>query len=118
DGGYCSGNVPPANHLPAPPSGVEYFTQERLERAIDTSISLDKIDFQLACFVCNLWHPTPVLERWFGKGFSEWEVAGRAAPLFDGHDQPKRPLWGYFAEHNVEWATREIDLAASAGIDV
>ncbi|HEX8524532.1 MAG TPA: glycoside hydrolase family 99-like domain-containing protein [Tepidisphaeraceae bacterium] len=104
--------------LAEPPPGIEYFTQQALERSIDVSAKLDSVPFEVACFVCNLWHPTPVLEKWFGKNFSEWELVRRAAPLFEGHLQPKQPLWGFFPEDTVEWATREIDLAASSGIDI
>ncbi len=104
--------------LSPPPDNIPYFTQQRLEKVIDTTIPIDPVDFQVACFVCNLWHPTPVLEKWFGKNFSEWEVMKRAQPVFPGHQQPKRPLWGIYPEDKVEWATREIDLAASSGIDI
>jgi hypothetical protein len=121
-GAVANQATPTSNQKPAPlappPPGVDYFTQERLEKAIDTSASLDGIDFQAVCYVCNLWHPTPVLEKYHGKGFSEWEICRRAKALFEGHYQPKRPLWGYHKEAEVEWATREIDLAASSGIDV
>ncbi len=103
--------------LAPPPPGVDYFTQQRVEAAIDTSVPTQGIDFQAVAFVCNLWHPTPVLEKWFGKGFSEWEICRRAKPQFEGHYQPKRPLWGCYKEAEVEWAEREIDLAASSGID-
>src|SRR2546423_4213967 len=67
----AGGTQPPSTRAPlaAPPPGVEYFTQERLEKAIDTTAPINGIDFQLATFVCNLWHPTPPLEKWFGKGF-------------------------------------------------
>jgi hypothetical protein len=118
---YAASTIDPSLPVPplaSPPPGVEYFTQERLERAIDTTVPTSHIDFTVACYVCNLWHPTPVLEKWFGGGFSEWEVMKRAQPNFPGHQQPKRPLWGCFPEDKVEWATREIDLAASSGIDV
>jgi hypothetical protein len=104
--------------LASPPPGVEYFTQERLEKAIDITVPTDHIDFQVVSYVCNLWHPTPVLEGWFGKNFTEWEVMKRAQPNFPGHQQPKRPLWGCFPEDTVEWAAREIDLASSSGINV
>ncbi len=104
--------------LSPPPPGVEYFTQERLEKAIDTSVPIDGIDFLAVTYVCNLWHPTPVLEKWFGKGFSEWEICRRAKALYEGHYQPKRPMWGCYKELELEWARREIDLAATSGIDV
>jgi hypothetical protein len=104
--------------LADPPRGVEYLTQARLERAIDTSVSLEGIDFEVATFVCNLWHPTPAIEKWFGKEFCEWDVARRARPQFAGHYQPKRPLWGYYDELDPNFVAAEIDLAASSGIDV
>ena len=117
-GGSATTRHASSHPLAAPPPEVQYFTQERLEKAIDTTLPIDHIDFKVACYVCNLWHPTPVLEKWFGKNFSEWEVMKRAQPNFPGHQQPKRPLWGIYPEDKVEWATREIDLAASSGIDI
>jgi hypothetical protein len=104
--------------LAKPPEGVEYFTQPRLEHAIDASAALDASKFQVATFVCNLWHSAPAIEKWFGKGFSEWDVARRAQPQFDGHYQPKRPLWGYYDELDPLMVAHEIELASSSGIDV
>src|SRR6476661_634823 len=98
---------PKTSQLAAPPPGVDYFTQERLAKAINISPSLEGIDFTAVTFVCNLWHPSPVLEQWFGKGFSEWEICRRAKRMYDEHYQPKRPSWGYYKEAEVEWATRE-----------
>jgi hypothetical protein len=41
-----------------------------------------------------------------------------AKPRFEGHQQPKTPLWGYFDESDPKWAAREIELAVAHGIDV
>jgi hypothetical protein len=118
-GGTADAGKPQAatSNLAAPPPGVEYFTQERLEKAIDTSVPINGIDFQTVCYTFNPWHPTPYMEKTFGKGWTEYETMRMARPQFPGHYQPKRPLWGCFDESKPEWAAREIDLAASAGID-
>lgn len=62
------------------------------------------------------WHPDKHYEKWYGKGFSEWELVKTTKPLFDGHVQPKKPLWGYFDESDPEMMARQIDLAADHGL--
>jgi hypothetical protein len=103
--------------LAGPPEGIDYFTQERLARAIDLSVPIDGIDFQAVCYTFNPWHPSPWMEQRFGKGWTEYETMRSARPQFAGHLQPKRPLWGCFNEADPAWAAREIELASSAGID-
>jgi hypothetical protein len=63
------------------------------------------------------WHADPRNEQWFGPGWSEWEVLKSARPRFDGHDQPKRPLWGYTDESDPEQMARRIDAASSHGLN-
>ena len=62
------------------------------------------------------WHPDRHYEKWYGKGFSEWELVKSTKPLFEGHYQPRRPLWGYFDESDPEMMARQIDAAADSGI--
>ncbi|MBR2427908.1 MAG: glycoside hydrolase family 99-like domain-containing protein [Lentisphaeria bacterium] len=62
------------------------------------------------------WHPDRHYEQWYGKGFSEWELVKSTKPLFEGHDQPKCPQWGYFDESDPEMMAKQIDLAADHGI--
>ncbi|MBQ7177741.1 MAG: glycoside hydrolase family 99-like domain-containing protein [Victivallales bacterium] len=62
------------------------------------------------------WHPDRHYEKWYGKGFSEWELLKTTRPLFEGHCQPKKPLWGYFDESSPEMMAKQIDLAADNGI--
>lgn len=62
------------------------------------------------------WHPDKHYEKWYGKGFSEWELVKTTKPLFEGHRQPKKPLWGYFDESDPEMMARQIDLAADHGL--
>ena len=62
------------------------------------------------------WHPDRHYEKWYGKGFSEWELVKSTKPLFEGHYQPRRPLWGYFDESDPEMMAKQIDAAADSGI--
>ena len=47
------------------------------------------------------WHVDPKNEKWHGTGWTEWEVVKKATPRFDGHQQPKVPVWGYEDENGV-----------------
>ena len=73
------------------------------------------------CFVVAYnfpsWHPTPVQEKWFGRGWTEFQLLSNARTLFGGHQMPRRPLWGYYNEADPAWAEKEIDLASSHGVD-
>ena len=54
----------------------------------------------------------------FGPIFSsEWPVIKAAKPQFDGHHQPKVPLWGYTNENDPVAMAQKIDAAANHGID-
>ena len=62
------------------------------------------------------WHPDGHYEKWYGKGFCEWELVKTTKPLFAAHKQPRVPSWGYFDESDPEMMKRQIDLAAGSGI--
>lgn len=52
-----------------------------------------------------------------GEGWTEWEIVKNAKPQFEGHYQPKIPLWGYRDESDPKEMARSIDAMANAGID-
>ena len=62
------------------------------------------------------YHPDAHYEKWYGKGFSEWNLMRGTAPLFEGHHQPLVCEWGDFDESDPAWMERQIDLAADHGI--
>ncbi len=62
------------------------------------------------------WHADRHYEQWYDKGFCEWQLMKTTRPLFEGHLQPKEPLWGYFDESEPKWMKKQIDLAADYGI--
>ncbi len=64
------------------------------------------------------YHVDPRNEKLFGPGWTEWEITKWARPRFEGHEQPKIPLWGYEDESDPKVMARKIDAAAKHGVDV
>ena len=85
---------------------------------MNTRISLEGIPFEAVAFNFPNYHPSPNQEKYSGKGWTEWELLKRAKPMFEGHLQPKYPLWGYYNEADPAWAEQEIEAASSHGISV
>ncbi|QYY36294.1 glycoside hydrolase family 99-like domain-containing protein [Ruficoccus sp. ZRK36] len=63
------------------------------------------------------WHVDPRNEKYHGKGWTEWRVAQYATPRFDGHEQPRVPLWGYEDEADPAVMAKKIKAATDHGID-
>ena len=63
------------------------------------------------------WHVDERNEQWHGKGWTEWNVVKCALPKFEGHYQPRVPLWGYEDESNPTVMAKKIDCATKYGID-
>ncbi len=63
------------------------------------------------------WHPTPLNDKWHGKNWTEWECVKHATPRFEGHIQPKVPLWGYEDESDPKVFEKKIQAAHDYGID-
>ena len=55
-----------------------------------------KHDYIVAAYVWPSCHDEPMSrEALWGEGIGEWEIVKKAEPRFDGHYQPRVPLWGY-----------------------
>ncbi len=65
-------------------------------------------DVQVAAYYFPNWGPV---------NESEWSRLKTAKPQFEGHQQPKVPLWGYENENLPTVMAGKIDAAASHGID-
>lgn len=72
--------------------------------------------YEIAAYYFPNYHLDARNERWHGKGWTEWELMKAATPRFEGHQQPKVPLWGYEDEADPEVMARKIDAAADHGI--
>lgn len=72
----------------------------------------------VACYYFPNYHPTDArMNKLKGKPWSEWELVKIARPRFEGHQQPKVPLWGYTDESDSKAMAQKIDAAADHGID-
>jgi Glycosyltransferase WbsX len=56
-------------------------------------------------------------DLWWGDGFTEWNNVHKAKPLFEGHQQPRLPLAGYFDLACPDEIERQWAEAQTAGID-
>ncbi len=54
----------------------------------------------------------------FDHGNGEWQNVYEAAPKFDGHNEPRKPLWGYVRDDDSAEVARQIDAALAAGVNV
>jgi hypothetical protein len=51
-------------------------------------------------------------------GTGEWEIIKKGTPRFEGHYQPKVPLWGYEPDDDPKVMERWIDAATDHGVNV
>lgn len=52
------------------------------------------------------------------EGVGEWEVINKGDRRFDGHYQPRQPLWGCEPDNDPEVVERWIDVAVDHGVNV
>ena len=57
-------------------------------------------------------------EMLWPEGIGEWEIIKKGTPRFEGHYQPKQPLWGYEMDDDPEVMEKWIDAATSHGVNV
>ncbi|MHC4598596.1 MAG: glycoside hydrolase family 99-like domain-containing protein [Planctomycetota bacterium] len=73
---------------------------------------------KIAAYVYPGWHPCHERDRHFPPGFSEWDLVYACQPRFEGHVQPRRPLWGRYDDANPEAVGARVRLARSLGVDL
>ncbi|HET7117463.1 MAG TPA: glycoside hydrolase family 99-like domain-containing protein [Hanamia sp.] len=77
----------------------------------------NKRKYTVAIYYWPNFHKDAFMQSKKGIGWTEWEVVKNAKPKFEGHYQPKIPLWGYRDESDPREMARNIDVMADAGID-
>ena len=75
-----------------------------------------KKKYQIGVYYFPNYHVDSRNEAVHGPGWTEWELVKWAKPRFDGHQQPKVPLWGYEDESDPGVFAKKIDAAADHGI--
>lgn len=75
-------------------------------------------DYTVALYYWPDFHRDAFMQSKKGEGWTEWEIVKNAKPKFEGHYQPKVPLWGYRDESDPKGMARSIGAMADAGISV
>lgn len=73
---------------------------------------------KIAAYVYPGWHAIEERDRAFYPGFTEWDLVAACRPRFEGHAQPRLPLWGPYDDTDPAAVGRRVALAADHGVDV
>ena len=60
----------------------------------------------------------PRSRMFWPEGNGEWQTVRSAQPKFEGHQWPRKPLWGYVDEANPDIMEMQIKSARSHGINI
>ncbi len=78
-----------------------------------------KSDYYVAAYIWPSCHDDSLGRAMlWPDGTGEWEVIKKGNPRFDGHYQPRQPLWGYELDNDPKVVEKWIDVAADHGVNV
>lgn len=78
----------------------------------------EKQQYDIAAFVWPSYHPDDRAKVFWPDGIGEWQTVASNTPKYEGHEQPRFPLWGYINEADPYVAEMEINAAADHGVNV
>lgn len=82
------------------------------------NITKDSDGYIVAAFVWPSCHDDSIAHKYlWPEGRGEWEVIRKGNPRFEGHQQPKQPLWGYEADNDPKVVEKWIDTAQKHGVN-
>jgi len=90
----------------------------RAETHVNTKPSQCSDGYSIAAFYWPAYHDEPRWRPFFRGTEGEWEIIRSAKPKFDGHWQPRVPLWGFEDESDPRAMEKKIDAAVSHGVNV
>ena len=76
-------------------------------------------DYHVAAYVWpSCHHDQRFGDMLWPEGTGEWEVINKGNPRFEGHYQPRQPLWGPEMDNDPKVVEKWIDAAVSHGINI
>ena len=98
------------------------FVRDRLFTEVRNARRVAKASkYDVAALVYPGYHPDP---RWqkelgiFHEGIGEWQNVKEAKPKWEGHYQPRRPVWGFENEADPKVMEKKIEAASAHGVNV
>ncbi len=78
-----------------------------------------KSDYYVAAYIWpSCHHDERFGDILWPDGTGEWEVIKKGNPRFDGHYQPRQPLWGYEMDNDPQVMERWINAATDHGVNI
>lgn len=78
-----------------------------------------KNDYLVAAYIWPSCHDDPLArKKLWSDGIGEWEVIKKGNPRFEGHYQPRQPLWGYEMDNDPKVVEKWIEVATDHGVNV
>ena len=75
-------------------------------------------EYIVAAYYWPSCHVDPRSKKiWWEKGIGEWEIVQKATPRFEGHRQPRVPLWGYVMDDDPKVMEKKLNAAADHGVN-
>jgi len=75
-------------------------------------------EYHVCAYVWPSCHDDSLAHEWlWEEGIGEWEVIKKGNPRFDGHYQPKEPLWGYEMDDDPVVVEKWIRTALKYGVN-
>lgn len=74
--------------------------------------------YDIAAYIWPSYHPDDRAKIFWPMGIGEWETVMKNTPKYEGHQQPRYPLWGYVNEADPYVMQMQIDAAADHGVNV
>jgi len=74
--------------------------------------------YDVAAIVWPSYHPDDRAKIFWPDGIGEWQTVMNNKPKFEGHEQPRYPLWGYVNEADPYVAAMEIEAATDHAVNV
>ena len=81
------------------------------------STRTERFDYHVCAFVWPSCHDDSLGRTNWEEGIGEWEVIKQGDPRFEGHYQPKEPLWGYEMDNDPQVVEKWINTALSYGVN-
>jgi hypothetical protein len=88
-------------------------------KTTEAAASAIENEYYVAAYIWPSCHDEPMSRTvLWPEGTGEWEVIKKGNPRFEGHYQPRAPLWGYEMDDDPQVVERWIDVATEHGVNV